>query len=790
MSVFKNGLVEVSEKYKDLFNLAEQVDDKITFNWEESAVKCGIAKNEIKDYFNSYSEGNRSLATYTQYLKDQNKVIDLQTIKTKALNVVKNIGINLGIAAASALVFKGIQAIITSIDDYVHRLEYAVDAMEEANSSFESLDDEVASLNDELETCRDRIKELQALSDAGTISITEQEELDRLKEENAELERNLRLQQEKARLAAIEAADAATSTLTTSVESQYKTTRTTAYVSGVYSGYEFEGSAYVTPTEELHEAIEAYYELENAVNDLKESYDANEISSEEYEKQLASLTDQQIEARTRMSEMYDIVDEGSTSYKNLTDYGIELDKEQQELYQSAIDVSNEYDDLIKTLDKTTTATDILAESQEDLSNTSTSISDIFALEDAESTATALGELNDQLDTIQSAYKSLSDAMETYNDTGYITIDQLQSIIEQGGQFLDYLVDENGNLSMDEQAMYNLAAARLYEMKCKVRSNIIDTVTAIQDEDAAATYLTSTNYELADSYTALTTAKLAAWKADMLSSGNISGSTVNTVYDKAVADIQKVKDLFSKVNITSLGSAATATSSSGSGSSSSTETDYKNLLDDEIDLLEAQLDAGYISFKEYIKKRRNLIEDYYAKGLISAEDYYSELESMYQKQIDIYDQVLQAVSDRYDEEIDKIQEVIDGIEDQNDALVYTENDGYVFMQDEDAVKEAQQSLTDLELDQIISELEKEQDAIQATIDGLQDMADAWGEVSDAYDNAKAVADAINFFGDDYVDIVLNSNQSDIVILSRLVDTFSSRILHPMLLLSGKHRIAVV
>ncbi|MCI8992799.1 MAG: hypothetical protein HFG80_08805 [Eubacterium sp.] len=39
--------------------------------------------------------------------------------------------------------------------------------------------------------------------------------------------------------------------------------------------------------------------------------------------------------------------------------------------------------------------------------------------------------------------------------------------------------------------------------------------------------------------------------------------------------------------------------------------------------------------------------------------------------------------------------------------------------------------------------------------------------------------------DYGDFVL-----DRVILSRLVDTFSSRILYPMLLLSGNHSIAVV
>ena len=39
-------------------------------------------------------------------------------------------------------------------------------------------------------------------------------------------------------------------------------------------------------------------------------------------------------------------------------------------------------------------------------------------------------------------------------------------------------------------------------------------------------------------------------------------------------------------------------------------------------------------------------------------------------------------------------------------------------------------------------------------------------------------------------VPKSVQAVILILSRLVDTFSSRILYPMLLLSGNHSIAVV
>lgn len=58
-----------------------------------------------------------------------------------------------------------------------------------------------------------------------------------------------------------------------------------------------------------------------------------------------------------------------------------------------------------------------------------------------------------------------------------------------------------------------------------------------------------------------------------------------------------------------------------------------------------------------------------------------------------------------------------------------------------------------------------------------MAIVDGEASPIYKGAKKMADEI-------------LKKTNGLILSRLVDTFSSRILYPMLLLSGNHSIAVV
>lgn len=171
MSAFKKEIAEINCKYEMLFEMAEQVDNKLNFNWEKTAEKCGIAKNEIQDYFNSYTEGNRNLETYTQYLKNQNKIIDLQTIKTKALNAVKNIGINLGIAAASAFISKGIELAVTAIDNYIHRAEKLKEAAEEAKSAINDIESNFYNLRSTTDNIKERFAELaQGVENLGKMN--------------------------------------------------------------------------------------------------------------------------------------------------------------------------------------------------------------------------------------------------------------------------------------------------------------------------------------------------------------------------------------------------------------------------------------------------------------------------------------------------------------------------------------------------------------------------------------------------------------------------------------------
>lgn len=95
---------------------------------------------------------------------------------------------------AAALVIGGlvwaIDACITTTEEYREQLK-------ETAQEYQNLKTESDNLNSELETTKDRIAELQELADKGTISITEEAELTRLQQQNAELERQIALLDEK-----------------------------------------------------------------------------------------------------------------------------------------------------------------------------------------------------------------------------------------------------------------------------------------------------------------------------------------------------------------------------------------------------------------------------------------------------------------------------------------------------------------------------------------------------------------------------------------------------------------
>ncbi len=105
---------------------------------------------------------------------------------------------------------------------------------------------------------------------------------------------------------------------------------------------------------------------------------------------------------------------------------------------------------------------------------------------AQKASTQLEVLDGQIDSLQSAYSDLTDIVGTYNETGYITFDQLQTLLELEPQYLACLIDENGQLQLNERAMTALANQRLNDAEAQAVQQAIAELgqIAFQDEQTA------------------------------------------------------------------------------------------------------------------------------------------------------------------------------------------------------------------------------------------------------------------------------------------------------------------
>ena len=111
--------------------------------------------------------------------------------------------------------------------------------------------------------------------------------------------------------------------------------------------------------------------------------------------------------------------------------------------------------------------------QEEIARNSESISftDIFSLKTESGEATDLSNLKDNINEITTAYQALSEATEEYRAIGSLSFSTIEKLMESGDEWLNYLTVEDGQLRINEQAYYDMAQAKLYELKVQALQNL-------------------------------------------------------------------------------------------------------------------------------------------------------------------------------------------------------------------------------------------------------------------------------------------------------------------------------
>lgn len=384
-------------------------------------------------------------------------------------------------------------------------------------------------------------------------------------------------------------------------------------------------------------------------------------------------------------------------------------------------------------------------------NSQVTSEDSFEIPDAETLKQQISDLNSAIDSIQSAYDTLNSAVEEYNSNGgQLSIDTIQSLLSLSDEYLACLQVENGQLSLNADAMAQLAQAKLDEAQATAVTQAMTELQAIANGEAAQS---TTNYitgnaalmsslaQLSGSYEGVAQAAMTAAQAQELSaqisaaSAKDKTATENVMkgLDTKLKLIQSTKNAISTGNFASI---AKKSSSSGSSSKSSKD-ELKEAFQAEYDLLKHNLDMEYITEEDYYNGVQALNEKYFAGKEEYLDEYrkyeeevYKGLKSYYKSycddMMDYYDKKLDASKMSYKEYCDSVSKMLS---DMHNSGKISDKDWYDYTK---TMLEKQKDAYDRALSAITRRLQKEIDAWQAKIDALNDQNDILNDQKDNYD----------------------------------------------------------
>lgn len=412
------------------------------------------------------------------------------------------------------------------------------------------------------------------------------------------------------------------------------------------------------------------------------------------------------------------------------------------------------------------------------------------------------ELNDEIDSIQSAYQAVQSAQEEYNKYGYVSLDTLQALISLDSEYLSCLIDENGQLQLNNTAYQNLVQAKLAEAEASAVSQAIDELNNLQKrENIQSSYdyveanalLAQSLSALSGSYSAVMNSAAAAAQAQALSAAiedaqgrGVAQADIENVISNLNAKLQLIRS--TSVGVTkSVGNMNNAMNGFEDSTKGATDA-----LDKQKEALEKQKKA-LEKTKEELEDQQKALEDirdeydalydaiqwFFDEQIDGYDDLIDNLNDAndaLQEQLDNLDDILSVVNNVYGDEIDLIQQKIDALDEANDAaerelaleearqkleearnsrtiLQYTADRGYIYTADERAIKEAEDEVDEANAEKIKAELEDQ-------IKLLEEMRDKWAEIPDAFEKAMKEMAAIEKWGPNFKDFILGSTEDDI------------------------------
>ena len=713
-------------------------------------------------------------------------------------------------------------AAIVAIVYACHKLSVAFDDATESTQKLaeesKQTESEIENLNNELDNIKQKLQDLKnqklEITDPSQLSKL-QNETNELKRQEAVLKRQLALKLALLEKEHAEETESAKSALNTPIASKIKQGET----HGNYTT-----SAHVTPTEELDLVTDRYKYLKEQVNSLNEVLSHQEQlygnQSNQYldtAKKIETLEKQEKELADYGTELAEGIKTNADSLYGQDDATIKLKQDSYASVDSFLTVIGVMEQAEEQINDTTLSEEELAEEAEKLADIYENFADSLgvSIEDAQqilddfaertglsieeadeaiknfaknlgisesalfANADAMG-LNiekyyeyamavkasdEALDGLQSAYDTLSSAIDEYNESQVFSLDTVQALLNLQPQYLSMLVEENGQLSLNEEAMMNVARALIEERKQLVINTAMERLKELESKNVTDA--------------ANTQAEAVYGSSDALKdeSKSLSENTVQQ-YANALArddrrkqadaahivnEMYKELDILKKIgdSVGSLGSAGAKSGAKRAGGSKQA-TDALKEENKELTELKSKYDKVITFITGRIDKRVKAIQKEKEAEVKAIEEVIKAREKekdkaldAIEKQIDALEKEKEAREKYWDEQIDalkkanderkealELQEKLDALEKAKNTKVkvYKEGQGFVYDVDQTKVAEAQKAL-----DEYLSEK-----AYEDELERLNALKDA------EIDNYKKRIDALN----DYKDRVQESYEKQL------------------------------
>lgn len=439
VSAIRDAKIEIAAETAqvDKDALSKIFNADATDNLSEANIRLKLAISQVKgDIGKLTAEQKKQIVTaMTSKTANEGLSFSFATLKANALAAAQAMITNPMFWVSTAITL--VNGLIRAVQKYRQNIE---DALQESVSKHKGLTDEVTDLESELKSVGDRMKELSKL-DAPTVS--DQEELDRLRETNDELERELRIKTALKEQAAVDAENAAKKWL------------------GIQTfGYEYDSFGgpsakldWNVAADRLMSSVENYRaQLEAAKNAMDAA--SGDVTSSAFKSAQNQADVAQKNIDSTLKELSDIY---TTIKENVIDaIGDQADTEWGKQILAMWDVFEQaYDKLLSDGNK-------IEVPEVDVEGAADSV---------EAYTANLSKLSDVISGMKSAYDALEAAQSDMNSGAGLSTDTIEKLAKENENYLDYLYEENGAIKLNTEAWKENANAKMQNEMAEIQKEI-------------------------------------------------------------------------------------------------------------------------------------------------------------------------------------------------------------------------------------------------------------------------------------------------------------------------------